>query len=177
MLFGIASQAGGVIAIGDSITVLSDSWAEQLRERGYRVKNMSQGARAARLYTLPSDLRKTPEFDRAVYFLGTNDMNIGFGYITSFEEMFNRQISLLSYGGLNPVVLMPPRYTGYEDKIDPIRAHLILICTYANLVCIDLEAIWDDSLTDGLTLLPDGIHPNSILSGLIADLVELELAR
>lgn len=152
-----------IIVIGDSISAASDSWVEQYRGMGAHVKNLSQGGRSATFYDITSDLVSTPQWNTVVYALGTNDGAMSGGlFAYRFKEKFYTHIATLGAKKFKVYVLVPPLFVEFAGDITPIRNYQSLVCAYTGIKCIQLQDIWDDQLT------LDHIHPNSELSGIIA---------
>lgn len=152
------------VIFGDSISAKRDSWPQHLRdEYGWHVSVQAQSFRTTTHFGIPRDLGPF-DFDRVIYFLGTNDAAPGAGQIEFFRRAFSLQMLNIAASGMPVTVIVPPVYNHphYSKSILPIREHILNVCKNPLLHCIDAERIWVDSMT------LDGIHPTAELSRIIA---------
>jgi hypothetical protein len=171
----------GFYAVGDSITSAPGSWAELLRDCGWRVQLHAQGGRLAKLWRSSPDLRVTTEFPYWVYFLGTNDFNAEFvnddsgntDHFENFKVGFLESVAHAVYQNFTPVILIPADYPRLQDGIPGGREFMIEFCATAtvSLICIDMEDHWDYSQT----IEDDQIHPTALLHVIIAKIVHDKL--
>ncbi len=160
MLLGLTSTTqAGTIVIGDSISSRPDAWPKIIESRGEPVRVLAQSGRTAANYQIPHDLRSDVGYDKAIYFLGTND---AFFSVDAFKEQFNIHLFTLAFKGFEVYVIVPPNYS-FMPRIQQVRNHILNACAFFNQTCIDLDPIWDYELTD------DTDHPLPALQTIIAD--------
>lgn len=172
----VTAQTPGVVIFGDSICSAEGSWAELLRDYGWRVKLHCQGGRlAGRKFQIPPDLRVYSEFQFAVYAPGTNDGNAVFAspsgpHLDNFAAAFEQHMTELTSKNFVPIVLIPAAYPRMGQGIIDVRNVMLSHCDGPmQIVCVDMEKIWVYSET------PDEVHPSPALHAIIVERVNNEL--
>lgn len=158
LFFAINVHAEGIVVFGDSISAQEYSWPSYLTEHN---KVLAQGGRAILDYDPPRDLKAGHPFDKAVYFLGTNDAHLRYP-VERVVSQFIAHIDFITQRGFKTLVIIPPKMSRIPGEV---RTALFWTCVKKQYVCKSLSS-WDSLQTY------DGIHPTPELSQSIAADIE-----
>lgn len=159
-----AQAQDGIHVAGDSISALPGTWPELLAADGWRIFNTSMSTRRAVDYEVPPDLLPW-DAKRAVLALGTND-----GLTGEPMEWFKikyRQIASTFLGrGFGLVMVAPPTLEGTAEQ----NAYALELCNGLRWFNSQVRCVNPDNLNyaDHTT---DGVHPDSYMSGQLADAI------
>jgi hypothetical protein len=169
LLLTPVAAADDFVVIGDSLSAFREAWTVQLQRRGHHVKIHAQNNRTAMEYVPPRDL-KLAQGERLIYLLGTNDAQHSEKATDRFGYHLTAHIMGFLAQGIRPVLIIPPAFP-FIPRMAAIRSTIHGHCNFWNLECIDLEQMFDFSLTY------DGVHPLPELHVHIADHIEERLAE
>ena len=163
LLLAPEASARGLMIIGDSISARENSWANQLQsEAGWpNIQRNAQPGRQIVGFTLSDDLMATHVSTACVYYLGTNDGYHGIP-IDQVRKAFVGHMRALLKARYHILVLIPPSTVRNGE---PIRQMMDNVTRFLEIETIDMDQIWVPEL------VPDGIHPNAEMGGIIKQAV------
>ena len=157
-------RADPVIVIGDSLSAVHYSWANQIRDAGTRVRLLAQNGRAIVEYELPRDLMADGNYSKVLYLLGGNDALKGYP-LSAVKRHFRAHMVLLRQRGFNVTVVVPPVFPFQQEDSVAVRLVLLCQCSSMSLDCIDLQDIFPDVPTY------DTVHPTPQGHAMLMDFI------
>lgn len=163
----VSCHAGGVIAVGDSLTAQPDSWPSYLQNRYVQIQ--AQNGRTIRDFDFSGDLTAHPNVDTVVYMLGVNDILQGTNNTTRIKDMMKAHLVFLKARGFKVLVIVPPVLESNPAASERVRNMIIRLASNQKIPTVDLNTVWDINQTS------DTVHPLPTLSCTIALAIDAAL--